>query len=1256
MKRMWGEGEEREVWEEKFLMKMANWQNGFWKLWLATALVVSSSGNNALAQIVPDETLDNENSVVVPDAQIRGRAAELIEGGAIRNINLFHSFLEFNVNEGQRVYFANPVGIENILTRVTGSNASEILGTLGVDGAANLFLLNPNGIIFGKGAELDLRGSFVGSTADSILFGDGEEFSAREPEAAPLLKINVPIGLQYGLNHPAPVVNAASLEVEQGQGLTLTGGTVVNTDTGELIAPGGRISLAAVPRESVINLDGTGQGSSVDLPDDATQVESTATALAALLEGAGLAEAGIPTDFQVGTVAILGSVDASDSLGNGGEVTLTGNRIRLLEGVVKAGGITGGEINLTSTLLENRGEIRADGEYGGSLTINTSNLLDAGVLSATGSAGDGGRIEVEYQGTVIQTASALTSVTGSEAGGRIEFQGGRVLTTSGNLEAKGELGGEIHLFAERLQLLATEVNASGNSGGGEILVGGDYQGNTVGAENALKTFVNHATTLQADGLQDGEGGRVIVWAEQETDFYGNLTARGGELGGNGGLLEVSGKGSLVFGGLGDASAANGVAGELLLDPKNIAIAAPTDPNNTGTSIPLLDPNPAPGNRFGENTAVLTNDNIAVISPGDDLTAQDAGAVYLFDSNTGALIGSINGAKPSDFFGADFFFGSGRITALSNGNYVFGNPSADIRDLVDAGTVILADGNTGTEISRISGANEDDEFGLGEITALNNGNYVFGNPGADIGRVINAGTVILANGTTGSEINRISGTNLGDAFGGVSSGIAGDSLLFPSEITALSNGNYVFSNPSADIGGLVDAGTVILADGNTGAEISRISGTKDLDNFGSGEITALSNGNYVFGNPFADIGMIRNAGTVILADGATGTEINRISGVNENDFFGSRSIIALNNGNYVFGNPNANIGMAVNAGTVILADGTTGMEINRISGNPNDFFGEGQMTALSNGNYVFGNYLATIGGFMSAGTVILADGTTGMEINRISGANENDLFGVDNITALSNGNYVFGNSNATIGGLGDVGTVILADGTNGTEINRVSGANPEDRFGLDDITALSNGNYVFGNSLANIGGLEDVGTVILADGTTGIEINRISGTNPEERFSSLGKITALNNGNYLASSPFINKNAGRVDIGIANPNSLTYSYFPDRNITITPTTITSITNTGTAVTLQANNDITVNQAIITDNATGSGGSLSLEAGRSILLNADITTDNGNLFLLANQPLASGVIDAERDPGAAQITMAAGTSINAGFGDVTIELDT
>jgi filamentous hemagglutinin family protein len=120
----------------------------------------------ALAQITPDTTLGAESSIVTPDAIVGGNPADLIEGGALRGSNVFHSFIDFNVAESQRVYFANPNGINNIVSRVTGGNVSNIFGTLGVDGAANLFLLNPNGILFGPNAQLDVAGSFSASTGD----------------------------------------------------------------------------------------------------------------------------------------------------------------------------------------------------------------------------------------------------------------------------------------------------------------------------------------------------------------------------------------------------------------------------------------------------------------------------------------------------------------------------------------------------------------------------------------------------------------------------------------------------------------------------------------------------------------------------------------------------------------------------------------------------------------------------------------------------------------------------------------------------------------------------------------------------------------------------------------------------------------------------------------------------------------------------------------------------------------------------------
>ena len=174
--------------------------------------------------ITPDQTLGAESSILLPNANVRGLPASLIQGGATRGVNLFHSFQDFNIGVGDRVYFANPVGIETILGRVTGGNLSRIFGTLGVDGNANLFLINPNGIVFGVDARLDIAGSFVASTANSLTFGNSLEFSATAPQPAPLLTMNVRPGLQYGTNSSATITNRGHLAT--GQDLTLAAGNL----------------------------------------------------------------------------------------------------------------------------------------------------------------------------------------------------------------------------------------------------------------------------------------------------------------------------------------------------------------------------------------------------------------------------------------------------------------------------------------------------------------------------------------------------------------------------------------------------------------------------------------------------------------------------------------------------------------------------------------------------------------------------------------------------------------------------------------------------------------------------------------------------------------------------------------------------------------------------------------------------------------------------------------------------------------------
>ncbi|MEO1559838.1 MAG: filamentous hemagglutinin N-terminal domain-containing protein, partial [Cyanobacteria bacterium J06632_19] len=187
------------------------------------------------AQLIPDNTLGKENSLVNSLNSLEDR----IDGGAVRGSNLFHSFKEFNIGNNRSIYFNNPSQIQNIFTRVTGSKQSQIFGKLGVLGNANLFLINPNGVIFGKDASLDINGSFVGTTASFIDFADGSQFSAVSPDK-PLLTISAPLGLGMG-NNPGEIRVKGDGHSTVGDGLDIDFGD--NSTKGLEVAPGKTIAL-----------------------------------------------------------------------------------------------------------------------------------------------------------------------------------------------------------------------------------------------------------------------------------------------------------------------------------------------------------------------------------------------------------------------------------------------------------------------------------------------------------------------------------------------------------------------------------------------------------------------------------------------------------------------------------------------------------------------------------------------------------------------------------------------------------------------------------------------------------------------------------------------------------------------------------------------------------------------------------------------------------------------------------------------------
>lgn len=528
-------------------------------------ILIPGQDNSVLAQITPDNTLGQENSQVNSVSQ----QEKQISGGAIRGTNLFHSFSEFNVGEAETVNFTNPEGIANIFSRVTGNNISQILGDLGVLGNANLFLINPNGIFFGEQASLNVNGSFLATTANSIVFAYGLQFLANPANEAPLLTISLPVGLQFG-NQPGEIINQAQsyedpppepssglvapagLKIKSNQTLALIGGEI-RLEGGNLTALGGKIELGSVAANSLVNFQVTESGFDFDYSAVENFLDITATS-----------REDIVFEPELAVPSIVNATSEETS----GTINVHGRNINILNGSQL----------LTPTLGKTPG---------GNLTVNAVEqiTLDGSastILSSTVGDGNAGYIKISTKRLIIQNFATIDSnsaatvpSTGEEIlatgdAGNIDIVASELisLTNEGTINSNSlgnKKAGSINLKTETLNIDDnSEVNVSNSKAGeaGDIFIQAQSlnlnrnssisattkknDGGNINLQIAENLEIRNQSNISASVGDDGNGGNINIAAQflitspqDNSDITANAKL------GNGGNISINALG--VFG-------------------------------------------------------------------------------------------------------------------------------------------------------------------------------------------------------------------------------------------------------------------------------------------------------------------------------------------------------------------------------------------------------------------------------------------------------------------------------------------------------------------------------------------------------------------------------------------------------------------------------------------------------------------------------------------------------------------------------------